>query len=176
MYQLEGFVDPERLDYICKLTKALYGLKQAPRVWFNTFSNLLIDFWFVCSKYDPSLFTFHHQNKTLVLLMYVDNILLTGSDDKLLQQLLDAFSQRFSMKNLRAPKYFLGIQTETYSGGRGCSYINKLTLKTFFIKLQCRTATLCLPHCHNELKILSLLCSLSQPTSEAWVGNSTILL
>ncbi|KAH9717593.1 retrovirus-related pol polyprotein from transposon RE2 [Citrus sinensis] len=35
MRQLEGFVDPQRPDFVCKLYKALYGLKQAPRAWFD---------------------------------------------------------------------------------------------------------------------------------------------
>lgn len=57
MYQPDGFVDPEKPQHVCKLTKAFYGLKQATRAWFNTFSNYLIDFGFVCSTSDPSLFT-----------------------------------------------------------------------------------------------------------------------
>lgn len=88
MYQPEGFEDPNRPNHVCKLTKALYGLKQAPRAWFDTFSNFLIDFGFVCSKSDPSLFTYNIHNKTMVLLLYVDDILLTGSDDVVIQELV----------------------------------------------------------------------------------------
>lgn len=77
MYQPQGFVDPEKPNHVCKLTKALYGLKQAPRAWFNTFSHFLIKFGFTCSKSDPSLFTNHKNNETLLLLLYVDDILLT---------------------------------------------------------------------------------------------------
>lgn len=117
MYQPPGFEDPNRPNHVCRLTKALYGLKQAPRAWFDTFSEFLIDFGFCCSKSDPSLFTYHKGDKTLVLLLYVDDILLTGSDEALLQDLLASLKQRFPMKDLGKPSYFLGIEIESYDGG-----------------------------------------------------------
>ena len=117
MYQPPGFDDPERPNHVCCLTKALYGLKQAPRAWFDTFSNFLIDFGFSCSKSDPSLFTYHHRDKTLIILLYVDDILLTESDEELLKSLLQGLSERFSMKDLGTPKYFLGIELESHAEG-----------------------------------------------------------
>lgn len=117
MYQPEGFEDTDKPDHVCQLTKALYGLKQAPGAWFDTFSQFLIEFGFVCSKSDPSLFTYHHKKKTLVLLLYVDDILLTGSDSTLLNQLLFALNQRFSMKDLGQPSCFLGIEIQAHDGG-----------------------------------------------------------
>lgn len=117
MFQPGGFVDPERPNHVCKLTKALYGLKQAPRAWFDTFSNFLIDFGFMCSKSDPSLFTYHKQGQTLVLLLYVDDILLMGNDDALLQRLMETLNSSFSMKDLGEPHYFLGIEIKSHSEG-----------------------------------------------------------
>lgn len=117
MMQPPGFVDPARPDYVCKLTKALYGLKQTPRAWFDTFSHYLIDYGFVCSKSDPSLFTYRNNGKSLVLLLYVDDILLTGSDESIVEDLLVSLNKRFSMKDLGPPKYFLGIEIQSYHGG-----------------------------------------------------------
>ncbi|CAA7042627.1 unnamed protein product [Microthlaspi erraticum] len=117
MTQPPGFVDPAKPNYVCKLTKALYGLKQAPRAWFDTFSNYLIDFGFQCSKSDPSLFTYWKNGKSLVFLLYVDDMMVTGSDDNLVQDLLKALNRRFFMKDLGHPKYFLGIEIQAYEGG-----------------------------------------------------------
>ena len=117
MLQPEGFIDPNKPSHVCSLTKALYGLKQAPRAWFDTFSNFLLEFGFECSKSDPSLFTYHHKEKTLLLLLYVDDILLTGNSEHLIQDLLKSLNTRFSMKDLGKPKYFLGIQIEETEEG-----------------------------------------------------------
>lgn len=80
MIQPPGFEDASKPHHACSLRKALYGLKQAPRAWFDKFSRFLLDYGFVCSKADPSLFVYHHNGDTLVLLLYVDDILLTGSN------------------------------------------------------------------------------------------------
>lgn len=117
MTQPQGFVDKERPDYVCKLTKALYGLKQAPRAWFDTFSGFLIEFGFICNKSDPSLFIYHHNNRNMVPLLYVDDILLTADDEKLMEELLQKLNTRFLMKDMGFPKYFLGIEIEQTSEG-----------------------------------------------------------
>lgn len=117
MTQPQGFVDKDKPDYVCKLTKALYGLKQAPRAWFDTFSTFLIEFGFVCNKSDPSLFIYHKKGKSMVLLLYVDDILLTASDSTLMEALLEKLNTRFLMKDLGYPKYFLGIEIEQTEEG-----------------------------------------------------------
>ncbi|AAD43604.1 T3P18.3 [Arabidopsis thaliana] len=117
MFQPSGFVDPNKPNHVCRLTKALYGLKQAPRAWFDTFSNFLLDFGFECSTSDPSLFVCHQNGQSLILLLYVDDILLTGSDQLLMDKLLQALNNRFSMKDLGPPRYFLGIEIESYNNG-----------------------------------------------------------
>lgn len=104
-------------NHVCKLHKALYGLKQAPRAWFNKFTNFLIEFGFTCSNADPSLFTFHHGNQTLVLLLYVDDVLLTGDTPDLITTLIQDLSNKFSMKNLGDIHYFLGIQAQSHDTG-----------------------------------------------------------
>lgn len=117
MLQPPGFVDANKPSHVCRLTKALYGLKQAPRAWFDTFSKYLFEFGFTCSKSDPSLFTYHRAGKTLILLMYVDDMLLTGSHQELLQELLTALNKRFSMKDLGPPSYFLGVEIQSSPHG-----------------------------------------------------------
>lgn len=80
MTQLEGFEDPKAPTLVCKLHNALYGLKQAPRAWFEKLWTALTQFGFSSAKSDQSLFIrFHSQHMTLVL-VYVDDILITGSD------------------------------------------------------------------------------------------------
>jgi hypothetical protein len=79
MEQPRGFIDPQFPSHVCRLHKSLYGLKQAPRAWFTRLSQTLLELGFVSSPVDSSLFMFHHENVHLYLLIYVDDILLTGT-------------------------------------------------------------------------------------------------
>ena len=63
------------------------------------------------------MFVYHPQGKTMVLLLYVDDIILTGSDPEQCKHLMAALSSQFSMKDLGHPHYFLGIQVDTTENG-----------------------------------------------------------
>ncbi|PKU63719.1 Retrovirus-related Pol polyprotein from transposon TNT 1-94 [Dendrobium catenatum] len=110
MSQPTGFKDSLHPDYVCQLKKFLYGLKQSPRKWFETFSTYLIAYGFHQSAADPSLLIYNKDAKTIYILVYVDDILLTGNDAATITHLLSALHNRFNMKNLGSISYFLGMQ------------------------------------------------------------------
>lgn len=117
MTQPEGFVDPKAPNLVCRLHKALYGLKQAPRAWFEKLRSALTSFGFVSAKSDHSLFIRHHMHHTTFVLVYVDDILITGSNTTEVQSLIQNLHSTFSLKDLGAVNYFLGIQvTPTVDG------------------------------------------------------------
>ena len=109
MHQPRGFINQEKLGYVCKLNKAIYGLKHAPRAWFNRFSDFLLKFGFVCSIRDPSLFIYRKNGDIILLLLYVDDITLTGSNNSLVNKLLETMNKEFKMKDLGRFHYFLGL-------------------------------------------------------------------
>ncbi|KAH9680669.1 retrovirus-related pol polyprotein from transposon RE1 [Citrus sinensis] len=79
----EGFIDQQKPNHICNLKKALYGLKQAPRAWYDKLKNCLIANWkFQNSKDDTSLFFKEVQGSMILILIYVDDILITGPDNE----------------------------------------------------------------------------------------------
>jgi hypothetical protein len=86
--QPPGFVDPRCPDYVCHLHKSLYGLKQAPRAWYQRFAQYAHRIGFVASKSDVSLFIYKHDSDLAYILLYVDDIVLTASTDRLLQHLI----------------------------------------------------------------------------------------
>lgn len=117
MSQPKGFVDESNPDHVCLLHKSLYGLKQSSRAWFDKFSTYLIEFGFVCSIKDPSLFIYQRDKDIIMLLLYVDDMLLTGNSSTVLNRLLDELNKQFCMKDLGRMHYFLGVQATFHASG-----------------------------------------------------------
>ena len=117
MAQPPGFVDPTLPSHVCRLHKSLYGLKQAPRAWYNRLSEFLISIGFQASKVDTSLFILSFGGAMIYLLVYVDDILLTGSDSALLQRLITLLSSEFKLRDLGSAHFFLGIEVKSTSMG-----------------------------------------------------------
>jgi hypothetical protein len=91
MSQPLGFAHPQFPTHICKLQKALYGLKQAPRAWFSRRGKLLT----LGSQSDTSLFICKSATYTILVLIYVDDILITSSNPSAVRNLLDTLKQDF---------------------------------------------------------------------------------
>ncbi|KAH9699463.1 retrovirus-related pol polyprotein from transposon RE1 [Citrus sinensis] len=130
MTQPEGFVTKE--GYICKLNKALYGLKQAPRAWYEKLKGCLTTWQFLNSKADTSLFIKHDTRGLIIVLIYVDDILVTGPDSALLEDFIVKLSQTFALKDLGLVAYFLGVEVSYFDEGMHLSqtkYIKDLLSK-----------------------------------------------
>lgn len=95
---------------VCRLRKSLYGLKQAPRCWFAKLTTALKKFGFVQSYSDYSLFSYVKGNKSVRVLIYVDDLILTGNDPTMMSKFKVYLSKCFKMKDLGIAKYFLGIE------------------------------------------------------------------
>ncbi|MCH79675.1 retrovirus-related Pol polyprotein from transposon TNT 1-94, partial [Trifolium medium] len=116
MTQPPGFVQGDK-TLVCKLQRALYGLKQAPRAWYERLTHALVSFGFHSSRCHPSLFVYNHNGVTLYVLVYVDDILLTGSSSAILHDLIGKLNAQFALKHLGKPDYFLGIEVKYLSTG-----------------------------------------------------------
>ncbi|MFS8015034.1 putative RNA-directed DNA polymerase [Helianthus anomalus] len=117
MEQPPGYVDSQKPDYVCRLDKALYGLKQAPRAWFQRLSQFLIHQGFKCSQADTSLFVFHRGSCLIYLLVYVDDIIITGNNPSSIQNFITRLQSEFAIKDLGKLNYFLGLEvSHTHDG------------------------------------------------------------
>ncbi|KAJ3704768.1 hypothetical protein LUZ61_008473 [Rhynchospora tenuis] len=110
LQQPPGFTDAAYPNHVCRLKKALYGLKQAPRAWFQKLKSFLLAHQFTASTADPSLFIFSNKQVVIYLLVYVDDIIITGSSSSAISSLIDVLDKQFSIKDLGSLKYFLGIE------------------------------------------------------------------
>ncbi|KAM0961429.1 hypothetical protein ACFX2A_021177 [Malus domestica] len=132
MQQPPGFIDPSKASYVCKLHKSLYGLKQAPRAWYDKLFQTLVSLGFTNSTSDCSLFV-HYQPALVIVLVYVDDIIVTGPNAQLCQAFIHKLSQLFPVTDLGPLHYFLGLEVHRSSAGIFLSqhkYAADLLLKT----------------------------------------------
>ncbi|XP_048502878.1 uncharacterized mitochondrial protein AtMg00810-like [Beta vulgaris subsp. vulgaris] len=102
---------------VCKLKKSLYGLKQASRQWFARLLEELQSQGFVQSKNDYSLFLKHENDDITIAAVYVDDIILTGSNEATIASLKQHLHSTFSIKDLGLLHFFLGIEISKTSEG-----------------------------------------------------------
>ena len=112
MKQPPGFEKGNEQHLVCRLDKAIYGLKQAPRAWYSRLSTKLIDLSFKASKSDTSLFIYRKDQVTIFMLIYVDDIIVTGSSQEAIAALLQDLKKDFALKDLGELHYFLGIEVK----------------------------------------------------------------
>jgi hypothetical protein len=108
---------PDSQNQVCRLRRALYGLKQAPRAWFAKFSFVVAQQGFTPSSYDSALFIRHTSTGITLILLYVDDMIITGDDTASICDLQKFLSQQFEMKDLGTLSYFLGLEVTSSSDG-----------------------------------------------------------
>ncbi|CAA7049059.1 unnamed protein product [Microthlaspi erraticum] len=117
MEQPPRFVDADHPSYVCRLNKAVYGLKQAPRAWYTELSTFLLSLGFINSLADSSLFILKSGTHLIYILVYVDDILVTGDTKDGITRILKLLADRFSIKNPEDLNYFLGLEVHRTSAG-----------------------------------------------------------
>ena len=110
MEQPLGFVAQGEIGNVCHLRKSLYGLKQSPGAWFDKFSQAVEEFGMWKSKSDHSVFYRNSSLGIIMLVVYVDDIVITGSDSKGISSLKSFLQSQFHTKDLGILRYFLGLE------------------------------------------------------------------
>lgn len=106
-----GFEKRLGSNKVCKLRKTIYGLKQSSRAWFERFGKAVISYGYLQSQADHTIFYKHSKDgKVAILIVYVDDIILTGNDETELAALKRRLAKEFQIKDLGVLKYFLGME------------------------------------------------------------------
>ncbi|CAH9092150.1 unnamed protein product [Cuscuta epithymum] len=101
---------PSKSDLVCKLHKSLYGLKQASRQWNQKLTSALTTIGYHHSSADYSLFIKKSDSKFTFILIYVDDIVITGNDLDEITTVKTYLNTQFHIKDLGHLKYFLGLE------------------------------------------------------------------
>ncbi|RVW55235.1 Retrovirus-related Pol polyprotein from transposon TNT 1-94 [Vitis vinifera] len=106
-----GLETTSNFNKVCRLRKSLYGLKQSPRAWFERFTKVVKGYGFVQCQSDHTLFVKHFlEGKLAIIIVYVDDIILTGDHEEKIDLLKKLLTKEFEIKDLGNLKYFLGME------------------------------------------------------------------
>lgn len=149
MLQPEGFEEQGKENLVCRLNKSLYGLKQAPRCWYKRFDSFIISLGYNRHSSDPCVYykKFGDGNY-VILLLYVDDMLVAGTNKDHLTNLKAQLAREFEMKDLGPANKILGMQIHRDRNNRKIwlsqeNYLNKI-LRRF--KMQdCKSISTPLP-------------------------------
>jgi hypothetical protein len=108
--QLEGFVIEGHEHKVLRLAKALYGLRQAPRVWNAKLDQTLRALGFTNSNFEHAVYTRGHGSSRLLVGVYVDDLIITGSDASEIATFKLHMQGQFKMSDLGLLSFYLGIE------------------------------------------------------------------
>ncbi|OMO61385.1 Integrase, catalytic core [Corchorus capsularis] len=115
--QPEGFQVKGNEDKVYLLKKALYGLKQAPRAWYDRINTHLFQIGFCRSPHEPTLYVKQDGSKILIVSLYVDNLLVCGSDSSMVCSFKNEMEKVSEMTDLGEINYFLGMEISQSQNG-----------------------------------------------------------
>ena len=127
--QPEGFEVKGKEDHILKLKKALYGLKQAPRAWNSRLNEVLLKQGCVRSKCDYGVYYTTEIQERIIIGVYVDDMIITGSKSHKIMEFKEGMKQVFEMTDLGILNSYLGIEIkyeEDYTWLTQRSYIESI--------------------------------------------------
>eukprot|EP00253_Pinus_taeda_P002122 PITA_02122 len=109
MEQPIGFIQTDS-SLVCWLKKSLYGLKQVPGAWYAKMDSFLLETGFSRCHSDNIVYTKKVGKSLIILVLYVDDLILTGSDPNLINHVKSNLKRKFEMTDLGYLHYFLGLQ------------------------------------------------------------------
>lgn len=133
MEQPEGFILPGNERKVCKLLKSLYGLKQAPKQWHQKFRMTLLGAGFKDNEGDMCVYSKVVGKSCVIISLYVDDLLIFGTDLHIILETKKFLSLSFHMKDLGLADVILGIKIIRNDVGIALSQFNYIekVLKKF---------------------------------------------
>ncbi|RVW57066.1 Retrovirus-related Pol polyprotein from transposon TNT 1-94 [Vitis vinifera] len=172
-----GLETTSNFNKVCRLRKSLYGLKQSPRAWFERFTKVVKGYGFVQCQSDHTLFVKHFpEGKLAIIIVYVDDIILTGDHEEKIDLLKKLLTKEFEIKDLGNLKYFLRMEIARSKKGIAVSqrkYV--LDLLNEIGMLGCKPAETPMDTTVKRKKVMEVRQLIKEDINVLW-GNSSIFL
>eukprot|EP00253_Pinus_taeda_P033858 PITA_33858 len=110
MEQPIGYIQIDS-SLLCQLKKSLYGLKQAPRAWYDKMDSFLLESCFSRCHYGNTVYIKKVGKSLMILVLYLDDLILTGSDPNLINHVKSSLKKKFEMTHLGHLHYFLSLKS-----------------------------------------------------------------
>ena len=114
--QPDGFVIKGKEHMVYRLKKALYGLRQAPRAWNERLDKVLKDMGFSRCPQEYGVYKIQRASTNLLVGVYVDELIVTGSSNGLIDTFKKQMKNVFDMSDLGLLTYYLGIKVTQKEG------------------------------------------------------------
>ena len=101
-------------SFVFHLKKSLYGLKKSPRASYARMDSYILDIGFSRCHYGNNVYTKIVDGHLIILILYVDDLVITGSDHKLINHVKSSLKKKFNMTYLGYMHHFLGLQVLQY--------------------------------------------------------------
>lgn len=99
----------DREKFALKLDKALYGLKVSSNTWYCKVKEMLQFENYDPMVTEPSVYVNKRRPTRCIMLVFVDDILITGCDPKECERMTRYLEKKVQVNNLGRPRKFLGI-------------------------------------------------------------------
>ncbi|GJT76774.1 zinc finger, CCHC-type containing protein [Tanacetum coccineum] len=118
MNQPQGFIMSGNENKVCKLMKSLYVLKQAPKKWHQKLNEVVLSNGYLLNQDDKCVYSkFDESGKGVIICLYVDDMLIFGTDQVQVDLTMEFLSSKFSMKDMGKANVILGIRIKHESNG-----------------------------------------------------------
>uniref|UniRef100_A0ACD6AP94 Uncharacterized protein n=1 Tax=Avena sativa TaxID=4498 RepID=A0ACD6AP94_AVESA len=111
-----GFIADGHEHGVYKLHKALYGLRQAPRAWNAKLDASLASLGFTRSVTEHGVYARGTGNALLIVGVYVDDLVITGAEQREVHRFKEEMKRLFSMSDLGLLRYYLGLEVKQELG------------------------------------------------------------
>nr|GEW74472.1 zinc finger, CCHC-type [Tanacetum cinerariifolium] len=129
IYLVKGFVLSGLENKVFKLKKSLYGLKLAPKQWNDKFDKSILSNGFTNNSSDRCIYSKFTKDYGVILCLYVDDILIVGTNMEGINETNKFLSSSFQMKDMNEVSTILRIKVKRHSRGYAlnqCHYIDKI--------------------------------------------------